>query len=443
MNHLVLPDDVSFIIKTLNQHGFDAFVVGGCVRDLLLNKEPKDYDITTSATPAEVEEVFSGMHILETGIKHGTVTLMLNHQPYEITTFRNDGDYADHRHPSSVSFSRKIEDDLSRRDFTINAMAYHPESGLVDLFEGQHDLNSGIIRTVNDPVDRFTEDALRILRAIRFAARYGFMIEEKTAEAMLQCRHYLRDVSSERCVTEFTGILCSGNAGRYLDEYRSVIAEIFPELTVMFDYDQHNRHHNLDLWHHTLKVVDGVSADTATRFAALLHDIGKPEACTGGPDGQHHFIGHQEISVRISDVFLRRLRLSNQLISEILLLIRLHDYPLVSSRTIRKALSECNFETFRKLVDLKRADNHATDPAFHFPDEHFTAILQQAEEILSDNQAVRVSNLDINGYDLLDLGIEPVRIGGILKQLLELVIDDKLPNEKEALLGYVRNSYDK
>lgn len=415
--------------------------MGGCVRDLLMGRAPKDFDITTDALPEETKQIFSNYHVIETGLKHGTVTVMIDHEPYEITTYRTDNAYLDHRHPESVTFGSSLQEDLQRRDFTINAMAYNPSAGLIDPYGGLTDLENGMIRAVGDPDTRFNEDALRILRAIRFASRYGYAIEENTERSLHENRKLLKYVSIERIVNEFDEIICNNNVIETFTGYRDIIETVFPELSIMFDYDQHNHHHCWDLWDHTIRVIAAVKPDRNTRYAALLHDLGKPAAQTEDVNGEYHFRGHQNISMQLTDAFLKRLHFSNHDRQEIDLLIVYHDTPLVTKRTIKKILSECDLETYKKLVDLKHADNQATAEMFHRPKEYFEQLIHEGESIIREQEAFRISDLDVNGNDMLELGIEPVRIGKILNDLLDKVISEQLNNDYNTLISYVRRTY--
>ena len=436
MEQFRLPVNVEYILTKLHDNGYEAYIVGGCVRDKLLSREPHDYDITTSALPQQVEEVFKDEKIIETGIKHGTVTLLLDNQPYEITTYRNEGNYSDHRHPDQVSFSATLKEDVERRDFTINGMAYNHQEGLVDLVKGQEDLSNGIIRCIGDPDERFNEDALRILRAIRFASRFNFQIEEKTNQAIFNNKDLLKFVSSERILTELKEIITSVNADTYLDQYREVLAVFLPELTEMFDFQQCNHHHNLDLWHHSLLTVRNVPQDVNTRMAALFHDIGKPGAQFFDENGEAHYHGHQYISYDITEEILKRLHMSNNDTKEILSLIKWHDYVLTSDYTIKKVLKEMPLETYNKLIALKRADNMAKDYNYVLVnDDYYQRLLVLGEQL--SREPLKVSDLNINGYDLLNLGYKGEEIGKILQDLSDRVIKGDLLNEHDVLVEYV------
>lgn len=306
---LAMPEDAACIIRRLNEKGYPAYAVGGCVRDALLQKTPKDWDICTGATPAQMQEVFAGWHVVETGLQHGTLTVVCHHTPYEVTTFRTDGEYTDHRHPDSVIFVQSVEKDLARRDFTINAMAWHPAEGLVDCFGGQEDLQRGLIRCVGNPVDRFTEDALRILRALRFASVYGFAIEAETAAAIHQLKDTIAHVAAERIQVEMTKLLCGDHAADILRAFRDVVAVILPEIAPCFDFDQKRSHHLYDVWEHILHTVAAVPPIPALRWAALFHDTGKPHCFTLDEAGNGHAYGHQAVSAEIAKRAVATLRL--------------------------------------------------------------------------------------------------------------------------------------
>lgn len=331
-----LPPQVNTVFLLLDAAGYEAFLVGGAVRDYVRDGSPaKDWDITTNALPEQVEAVFSEYHLIETGLKHGTVTVVIDHEPIEITTYRIDGDYSDHRHPDSVSFTRSLKDDLERRDFTMNALAYSPKDGVVDLVGGKTDIENGIVRCVGDPDRRFQEDGLRMLRALRFASVYGTEIDEATASAIHRNKSLLRDIAAERIQSELTKMLCGPGVAAILKEFADVIAVAIPEIRPMFGFEQRNPHHNKDIWNHTILVVDSITPAPVLRWAALLHDIGKPSCFSIGADGVGHFFGHAETSTTFAEVILSRLRFDNTGRERILRLIRYHDMPITADRKLR------------------------------------------------------------------------------------------------------------
>ena len=319
-----LPEHVNRIIHRLQKEGYDAYAVGGCVRDTLLGREPKDWDITTSARPEIVKSLFS--HTIDTGIQHGTVTVMLDHVGYEVTTYRIDGEYEDSRHPKEVIFTGNLVEDLKRRDFTINAMAYNDESGLVDAFEGEQDLKKGIIRCVGNPHDRFGEDALRMLRAVRFAAQLGFSIEERTKVAVADLAPTLAKVSAERIQMELVKLLTSANPQEMREVYELGLSRVFlPEFDRMMETPQHNKHHMYTVGEHTIHALEAISEDKVLRLAILLHDVAKPLCITTDEEGQDHFKGHPQEGAKMAKEILRRLKFDNDTINHVCLFVRYHD----------------------------------------------------------------------------------------------------------------------
>ena len=428
---------VNQILLRLEAAGFEAWLVGGCVRDRLMGITPHDYDITTSARPEEVMAVFYDHRVLETGLKHGTVTLLWDHEPLEITTYRAEGTYSDHRHPDNVTFTSSLREDLARRDFTINAIAMDARGNLADPFHGAEDIAAGIIRCVGDPVQRFTEDALRILRALRFASRLGFSIEDDTKHAMELCAENLSYVSPERIFAEITKLLCGNHVRPVLMAHIKTIGAVLPELLPMEGFDQRNYHHIYDVLEHTARVVEKVPPEPHLRLAALFHDAGKPHCFTMDDAGVGHFYGHAEISREIAGAVLARLRCDNATRSAVDQLIRYHDTPIeCTERSVRRALRRFAPEGFRDLIALKRADNLAQSPAYQERQRQCDRLEAMAEEILLQAQCFSLRDLAVKGNDLLSLGLQPgPQIGTILEGLLEEVMSDRLPNDREALLN--------
>ena len=352
-----IPNDAKTILEKLNNAGFEAYVVGGCVRDSLLGKTPGDWDICTNALPEQTMEVFEGFHVIPTGLKHGTVTVMLNHEGYEITTYRVDGDYTDGRHPDSVSFTTNLKDDVARRDFTVNAMAYSERDGIQDFFGGMEDLKNGIIRCVGEPEKRFGEDALRIMRAVRFASVLGFEIEKSTSDAMRKLYKNLDMVASERINAELNKMLCGKSPARYLEEYDYLFFHIIPELSPMKGCEQNNPYHIYDVWHHTLEVVKNIEPkDYVLRLAALFHDVGKPHVYTEA-DGIGHFYGHADKSVEITEKVMKRLKYSSADTAEVMTLVKYHDIPInPTKKFVRKMLGWMERSPFEKLLHLSYGD---------------------------------------------------------------------------------------
>jgi tRNA nucleotidyltransferase (CCA-adding enzyme) len=435
-----MPDPVILILQELNKYGHEAYIVGGCVRDRLLNIEPHDWDICTSANPDEILEIFSGETIIPTGLKHGTVTIMIGSNPYEVTTFRVDGKYTDSRRPDSVCFTDNLTEDLKRRDFTINAMAYNLSSGLIDPFNGEIDLQNNLLKCVGNPNDRFKEDALRILRAMRFAVKYGLDIENTTYEAMVANKDGLKNISKERITSELEKMLSSGNNIKNLFSYCSdIITVIIPELECCIGFDQHNRYHKHTVYEHILSVVDFCDTDEfVIKMAALLHDIGKPSTYTEDEEGHGHFYGHPEASYEISkEILSKRLRLSNDQYNEILLLVKYHDMDLATTRrSVKRALNKLGESTLKKWAILKFADRK---DHVGFLEEKVRGNLNRIEEILdiiiATHDCFTIKDLSVNGGDLISIGYTPGKeLGDILKHLLQLVIDG-CENDKDMLLG--------
>lgn len=351
-----MPKNVDIAINLLQSAGFEAYAVGGCVRDSLLGKTPNDWDITTSAKPENMKSVFADFHCIDTGIKHGTVTVVIDGEPLEITTFRLDGEYEDNRHPKSVTFTSDLGADLGRRDFTVNAMAYSKMTGTVDLFGGQNDLKNGIIRCVGDPDRRFNEDALRILRALRFASALDFEIEEKTAQSLLKNRALLGNISEERIAKELLKLVCGKGAKRILTDFAPVLFEILPELQPMYKNSHDNPHHCYDIYEHTLIAVESIDPEPTLRFAMLLHDCGKPAVKKFDENGVAHFYGHQRISVEISAQILARLKVSNKFRDEILFLVSNHDRWELYENTEKNAALSLKIRSRRRA---ESAQGHA------------------------------------------------------------------------------------
>lgn len=430
-----LPFQIAEILERLERSGYDAFVVGGCVRDALMGNQPYDYDITTSALPKETERVFSGCRVIETGIKHGTVTVLYKGQSIEVTTFRVDGEYADGRHPSSVTFSRSIEDDLSRRDFTMNGIAYNPKAGLVDPFGGENDINSRTIRCIGDPELRFSEDALRILRALRFSSVLGFTIEERTSETITSHRSDLHKVSAERIFSELKRLLCGKDIKRVMLEYPKVFAEILPPLAEQVGYDQGSRYHDSTLYEHTARAVGAVPAEPALRFAMLFHDMGKPRCRTVSEDGECHYYGHAGISAELADELLRMLKCDNALRERVCAVVKYHDTPADPSRRIvRRRLSQYGAELFRDIMYAQIADGTAQSELGRTRVENARKCLGIAEEIIAEQPCLTLKELAVSGKDLRGIVPPSPLMGEILSELLGEVIEEKLPNEKKALL---------
>lgn len=439
-----MPKNVDTAINLLQSAGFEAYAVGGCVRDSLLGKTPNDWDITTSAKPEDMKSVFINFHCIDTGIKHGTVTVVIDDEPLEITTFRLDGEYEDNRHPKSVIFTSNLGADLGRRDFTVNAMAYSKMTGTVDLFGGQNDLKNKIIRCVGDPDRRFNEDALRILRALRFASALDFEIEEKTAQSLLKNRALLGNISEERIAKELLKLVCGKGAKRILTDFAPVLFEILPELQPMYKNSHDNPHHCYDIYEHTLIAVESIDPEPTLRFAMLLHDCGKPAVKKFDENGVAHFYGHQRISAEISAQILARLKVSNKFRDEILFLVSNHDRWELYENTEKmpRYLSKFGLDGVLNLLKVMRADVLAQSPEYRYRLDQIADAEEIAKNLAAQKPCLSLSELQINGRTLMDIGIPQGRkLGAVLAQLLDEVIDGVTKNTQEALTTRAREIY--
>lgn len=439
-----MPKNVDIAINLLQSAGFEAYAVGGCVRDSLLGKTPNDWDITTSAKPEDMKSVFADFHCIDTGIKHGTVTVVIDGEPLEITTFRLDGEYEDNRHPKSVTFTFNLGADLGRRDFTVNAMAYSKMTGTVDLFGGQNDLKNKIIRCVGDPDRRFNEDALRILRALRFASALDFEIEEKTAQSLLKNRALLGNISEERIAKELLKLVCGKGAKRILMDFAPVLFEILPELQPMYKNSHDNPHHCYDIYEHTLIAVESIDPEPTLRFAMLLHDCGKPAVKKFDENGVAHFYGHQRISAEISAQILARLKVSNKFRDEILFLVSNHDRWELYENTEKmpRYLSKFGLDGVLNLLKVMRADVLAQSPEYRYRLDQIADAEETAKNLAAQKPCLSLSELQINGRTLMDIGIPQGRkLGAVLAQLLDEVIDGVTKNTQEALTTRAREIY--
>lgn len=441
-----LPQNAKFIIDRLRQSGYGCYAVGGCVRDSLRGIEPHDWDFTTSAKPEEIEQVFADYKTIDIGKRYGTVAVLIDGAVYEITSYRIDGVYSDSRHPDEVCFSDNIRDDLARRDFTINAMAYNDEDGLIDLYGGQADLSFGVIRCVGDPEQRFHEDALRILRALRFASTLGYTIEPHTSETILKQRGLLSGIASERIRDELLKLLCGEKVDFILRRFRSVIAVFIPELKGTFDFEQHSKHHNRDVYRHTVAAVRNIAPDPLLRVTMLFHDIGKPLSQTTDKFGVCHYKNHQKIGAAMTEEILRRLCLPTLFIEEVSTLIRYHDERFKPDPVMLKQyLRQLGAPVLEKLCQLQRADILAQAP-FQREEKlkNLESVTDELHRIITAGECYSLRQLAVSGTDLLHLGISSgVQIGRILDALLDGVITGELPNEKAALLAQAKILFDK
>ncbi len=438
---IVLPVNVNRIIQTLEKNGYEAFAVGGCVRDSILGREPNDWDITTSASPKEVKALFA--HTIDTGIEHGTVTVMLDKTGYEVTTYRIDGKYEDGRHPTEVSFTRNLEEDLLRRDFTINAMAYNESRGLVDLFGGIDDMQKGVIRCVGNPYARFEEDALRLLRAIRFAAQLSYQVEEETRNAMKALAANLRKISAERIMTELIKTLVSPNPELLRDAYECGLTQHFlPEFDRIMNLDQNNPHHCYTVGEHTLHAIALVAPDKNLRLTMLFHDMGKPDCLTTDETGRCHFLGHETVSASIAKEALTRLRFDRDTIMKVSHMVQYHDMRIPEGeKYMRRAMAKIGEAYFPQLFEIWEADVLAQ--SMYKREEKLARVAANRadyETILARKQCVSKATLAVKGADLIAAGMKPGKeIGELLDMMLEEVIDNPDRNEKDYLLSRYLN----
>lgn len=437
---ITLPQDVKFILNTLQNAGYEAYAVGGCVRDSILGRVPDDWDITTSAKPLEVKELFPKS--FDTGIQHGTITVLINHVGYEVTTYRIDGEYEDGRHPKQVQFTPNLVEDLKRRDFTINAMAYNDEEGLVDCFEGLKDIENKVIRCVGDPYERFNEDALRIMRAVRFAAQLGYDIDVTTKQAVRDLAPNLSKISVERINVELTKLLVSKHPEMMRDLYElGITAIVLPEFDLTMKTKQNNPHHCYNVGEHTIHALMNVREDKVLRLAALLHDFGKPQCKTTGESGRDHFYGHPAVSEELAKAILRRLRYDNDTIAKVSRLVLYHDYRMGDGRKgTRKAMSKVGEDLFDMLLELQHADILAqSDYGREEKLENLSRVRKDVEAIRAQSECVSLKTLAVTGNDLISAGMKPGKeIGETLTRLLEVVLENPERNTKEELLELVK-----
>lgn len=435
-----LPQSVTNCIAALEQAGFEAYCVGGCVRDWLLGVEAQDFDLCTDATPEQMRRIFDPFPLVTAGEKHGTVGVIFGKEVVEITTYRCDGTYSDSRHPDAVQFVRTLEEDLARRDFTVNAMAYSPKRGLQDPFGGQKDLCAGVIRAVGDPHKRFQEDALRILRGMRFAARLGFAIEDATFEAMLSEKSRLDSLARERVFSELSQLLLAADAAHLL-RFAPLIAQVIPELESAIGFDQHNPHHAFDIYTHICHVVQAAPRKLALRWAALLHDVGKVATYAPDETGRGHFYGHAKVGAAMAEEILLRLKAPTSLRNQVKDLIARHMTLLEpDKKLLRRRLSQYGVEGVQNLLALQRADFGSKGVIGDDPAPGFGEIGRLIEALLEEDACLRVKDLAVSGSDLIALGYRPGKaLGDCLNRLLAAVLEEQLPNEREALLRLAQN----
>lgn len=442
---LPIPPNVHYLIDILEEDGYEAYIVGGCVRDSFLDKRPNDWDICTSAKPEDVCDLLScydDIEVIPTGLKHGTITAHINGENYEITTYRIDGTYSDNRRPDSVKFVSDIVEDLARRDFTINAMAYSNIGSLIDPWNGYEDLGRELIRCVGNPDDRFNEDALRILRALRFAATYGFKIEENTAAAIHRNKDLLKNISAERIQSELCKMLCGKGVLDILLNYKDVMAVIIPELEPCIGFEQNNPYHRYDVYEHIAHAVANYDGnDVSIKMALLLHDIGKPE-CYSEDENGGHFYGHAVPSMAIAKEVMDRLKFDTKTRNEVVSLVLSHDADIhPSTRSVKRWLNKIGYEMLDKLINIKGADNGAqSEMAQISRPGRFWEVRKIAGDIMNEQQCFTLKDLAINGYVVMEhLGVEAgPMVGKVLNHLLDKVIEEEIPNELEVLMEEAR-----
>ena len=431
---MMLPENVLTLLQQLEDAGYPCYAVGGCVRDHLLGLQPHDFDLCTAATPSQIKALFAHYPQVLAGEKHGTVGIVSDNGVVEITTFRTEGDYLDNRHPQQVCFVTSIEEDLSRRDFTVNAMAYSPLRGLCDPFGGAEDLKNGILRAVGQPKKRFQEDSLRILRGMRFAVRFRLQVEEETGKAMFDLAPLMENLARERVFEELCKFLPLAKAEDLLT-FAPIITQVIPELAPLVGFDQHSHHHRYDIYTHTAHVVEHVEGDLALRWAALLHDAGKPGTFTLDSQGQGHFYGHAKESAVLADQILLRLKAPTALRQQVVILVEQHmTYPEPEKRQLRRRMSRLGGEMLRKLLILQEADTGSKGTGMEGNSDYFREIRAVLQQIQAEESCLSVRDLVVNGHDLMAMGISGPAIGQCLNRLLEQVMDESLPNEKAALL---------
>ncbi len=439
----IIPNNAKKILNTLHQHGFKAYLVGGCVRDYFMNKTPNDYDICTNALPEECIKLFEKNIVSLSGLKHGTITVVYDKVPYEITTFRTDGEYNDNRHPNKVNFVTNINDDLLRRDFTINALAYNEETGIVDIFNSENDIKNKIIRCVGNPDTRFKEDALRILRALRFSSQLGFKINNQTKASIYKNKELLKNISSERIAIEFNKLLTGNNVYNVLNEYKDIIAVFIPEIKDCFGFKQFTKHHCYDVYTHIIKSVGLIENDLILRITMFFHDIAKPE-CFVYEKLSGHFYCHQIPSAKMSKIILKRLKYSKKIIDSVYDLILEHDNRYEANpKYIKKYLNKFGTEFFFNQNKVRLADTLAqSDYMRKEKIDLIYNVIKTGEKIIAEKNCISIKDLNINGEDLINIGYKQgPEIGIILNEILEKIIDGGLSNTKEELIKFAKNKH--
>lgn len=434
---LNIPSKAKTIITLLENAGFEAFCVGGAVRDSIMGLNPTDWDITTSASPEDTVIVFKDYKTVDTGLKHGTLTVVIDKTPFEVTTYRVDGDYNDNRHPENVHFTKELSDDLSRRDFTVNALAYNDKTGLVDLYGGQEDIYNSIIKTVGNPSARFQEDGLRIMRALRFASVLGFTIESETAKAIHDNKDLLKNISAERLAVELSKLVCGKNAFNILTEYWDVLSVFIPEIKSAVGFKQYGKKHAYDVWEHICHTVDTIPQDKILRLTMLLHDLGKIPTHKLDENGNSTFKNHATIGGDMAREILTRLRFDKKTINKVSFLVANHDFePPLTKIALKKHLKNKTVDDIKTLLTIKKSDRGALSESYRDISKESEQCLKWLDEIEKNNECCKIAQLAITGDDLKKKGLKGEDIGKALDTLLDAVIEGKLQNKKEDLLTY-------
>ena len=437
---ITIPNDVENVINILSSNGHKAYVVGGCVRDSLMGREPDDWDVTTDASPKELKKIFASFRTVDTGIDHGTVLVVSGKTPVEVTTFRIDGEYTDNRHPDSVTFTSNIEDDLARRDFTMNAMAYNHEDGIIDPFRGRDDIENKIIRCVGEPDKRFNEDGLRIMRAVRFSSVLGFTIEEKTAESIIKNENLLGAIAAERLSKELMKLLCGENVFEVLTKFRSVIGVFIPELKLEFDFKQYGKKHAYDVWMHTVHTVNNIEANPVLRLTMLLHDTGKIATHAIDENGNSTFRNHAAVGGVIAENILRRLKFSKEYINTVSYLVSIHDKEVPETRIqVKEYIRELGEKNYIRLMKIRRADKSGLSKGYRDIADKLVFAYSTFDEVMNNNEPYSIKQLAVDGNDLKKF-VPANDIGDTLNFLIETVIKHPENNEKEILLDIVKKS---
>lgn len=432
-----LPDIINSIIERYENAGFEAYIVGGSVRDKIMGKSPDDFDITVSALPDETKKLFPDVKIIDTGIKHGTVSLIIDRKCVEVTTFRLDGDYCDNRHPDFVTFTRSLAEDLSRRDFTINSLAFSQRTGIIDLYGGENDIYNSIIKTVGNPDKRFNEDGLRIMRALRFSSTLGFKIDEETKKSVHNNKELLKNISAERLSAELVKLLCGKNVFNVLMEFPDVLSVFIPEIALAVGFSQYGEKHAYNVWEHICHTVDTIPDDKTLRLTMLLHDLGKVPTHKLNENGDSTFKNHACVGGELAKEILTRLKFDKKTISRVSFLVSKHDFePPKTKLDLKKQLKTLSLEDVRTLLVIKKSDRGALSQSYRDISAETAKVLLWLGEIEESGECCTIRQLAVNGNDLLKSGVSPHDIGTTLDALLDAVIEEKVENKKAALLTY-------